>query len=184
MKKHLFFAFIWICLYTKSQSLYYPPISGNTWDTIAPQSLGWCQARIDSLYNYAQAKNSKSLIILKNGKIVLEKYFGTYTKDSLWYWASASKSLAGFITGTQQKGYININNSVSSYIGNGWSSATLPQELQIKVKDLLKMTSGLNDAPTTPCTNEDTAKVCSILNYPRNSMGLSYRSIQKSSRCS
>lgn len=161
MKKHLFFAFIWICLNAKSQSLYYPPISGNIWDTISPQSLGWCQARIDSLYNYAQAKNSKSLIILKNGKIVLEKYFGTYTKDSLWYWASASKSLAGFITGiAQQKGFININNSVSSYIGNGWSSATLPQELQIKVKDLLKMTSGLNDAPASPCTNEDTAKAC------------------------
>jgi CubicO group peptidase (beta-lactamase class C family) len=161
MKKHLFFAFIWICLNAKSQSLYYPPISGNTWDTISPQSMGWCQARIDSLYNYAQAKNSKSLIILKNGKIVLEKYFGTYTKDSLWYWASASKSLAGFITGiAQQKGFININNSVSSYIGNGWSSATLPQELQIKVKDLLKMTSGLNDAPASPCTNEDTAKAC------------------------
>jgi CubicO group peptidase (beta-lactamase class C family) len=161
MKKHLFFAFIWICLNAKSQSLYYPPISGNIWDTISPQSLGWCQARIDSLYNYAQAKNSKSLIILKNGKIVLEKYFGTYTKDSLWYWASASKSLAGFITGiAQQKGFININNSVSSYIGNGWSSATLPQELQIKVKDLLKMTSGLNDAPASPCTNEDTATAC------------------------
>lgn len=157
----LIFGIILSVFNLKAQSLYYPPITGNNWDTISPSSLNWCQARIDSLYNYLQIKNSKSFIVLKNGKIVLEKYFGTYTADSLMYWASASKSLAGFITGiAQKKGYININNSVSSYLGNGWTSATIPQESQIKVKDLLQMTSGLNDAPTGNCTNEDTAKAC------------------------
>jgi len=161
MKKHLFLAVLWICLTAHSQSLYYPPISGNTWDTLAPQSLGWCQARIDSLYNYAQAKNSKSLIILKNGKIVLEKYFGTYTADSIHYWASASKSLASFITGiAQQKGYININNKVSQYIGTGWTSAPLVKENLITVKHLISMTAGLNELPAFPCDHTDTAKAC------------------------
>lgn len=161
MKKHLFLAFLWICITIKSQSLYYPPITGNTWDTIAPQSLGWCQARIDSLYNYAQAKNSKSLIILKNGKIVLEKYFGTYTADSIHFWASASKSLAGFITGiAQQKGYININNKVSQYIGTGWTSAPLAKENLITVKHLISMTAGLDELPAFPCDHTDTAKAC------------------------
>ena len=83
----------------KSQSLYFPPTVGTTWDSILPSSLGYCQPRIDSLYNYLQAKGTKSFIILKDGKRVLEKYFGTYTKDSSFYWASASKSLASFITG-------------------------------------------------------------------------------------
>ncbi len=145
----------------KSQSLYYPPLTGNVWDSILPSTLNYCQPRIDSLYNYLQAKNTKSFIILKDGKRVLEKYFGTYTRDSIWYWASASKSLAGFITGiAQQKGYININNKVSQYLGVGWTSALLIKEDLIKVKDLLKMTSGLNDVPPNPCANEDTAKAC------------------------
>lgn len=145
----------------RSQSLYYPPLTGTTWDTISPQSLNWCQPRIDSLYNYLQAKSTKSFIVLKNGKIVLEKYFGTYTSDSVWYWASAGKSLAGFITGVaQQKGFININTKVSQYIGNGWTSAPLFKENLITVKNLLQMTSGLDDAPPTPCDNEDTAKAC------------------------
>lgn len=147
----------------QAQSLYFPPSTGTTWDTLSPSSLGYCQPRIDSLYNYLQAKNSKSFIVLKNGKIVLEKYFGTYTQDSLWYWASASKSLASFITGVaQQKGYININNKVSQYIGTGWTSELLAKENLITVKHLLSMNSGLDDQPPLPCDHLDTAKACLI----------------------
>ena len=102
-------------------------------------------------------------MIIKDGKRVLEKYFGTYTRDSLWYWASASKSLASFITGIAQKqGYININNKVSQYLGTGWTSETLAKEDLITVKHLLTMTSGLDDVPPTGCTNEDTMKACLV----------------------
>ncbi|NBU04032.1 MAG: hypothetical protein EBT60_06995 [Bacteroidetes bacterium] len=76
----------------KAQTTYFPPNTG-TWETITPQSLGWCDANIDSLYNYLNQKNTKAFIILKDGKIVLEKYFGNFTQDSIWYWASASPHL-------------------------------------------------------------------------------------------
>jgi CubicO group peptidase (beta-lactamase class C family) len=162
MKKHLLlFALILKAGFFSAQALYFPPLSGPAWDTMSPQSLYWCQPRIDSLYNYLQAKNTKSFIVLKNGKIVLEKYFGSYTADSVFYWASSSKSLASFITGiAQQKGFININNPVSQYLGVGWTAASPVQEAQVTVKQLLKMTSGLDDSPPQPCDNEDTAKAC------------------------
>lgn len=157
----LLFAIILFSIAVKAQSLYFPPTTGTVWDSILPSNLNYCQARIDSLYNYLQVKNTKSFILLKDGKRVLEKYFGTYTKDSLWYWASASKSLASFITGVaQQKGYININNKVSQYLGTGWTSAPLVKENLITVKNLIQMTSGLEDAPPLPCDNEDTSKAC------------------------
>lgn len=163
MKKTIILFFI-ISIFSfsvKAQSLYFPPTTGTVWDSILPSNLNYCQARIDSLYNYLQLKNTKSFILLKDGKRVLEKYFGTYTKDSLWYWASASKSLASFITGVaQQKGYININNQVSQYLGTGWTSAPLAKENLITVKHLISMNSGLEDAPPLPCDNEDTAKAC------------------------
>ena len=156
-----FFAIILFSFSVKSQSLYFPPTTGNVWDSILPSNLNYCQARIDSLYNYLQVKNTKSFILLKDGKRVLEKYFGTYKRDSIWYWASASKSLAGFITGVaQQKGFININNQVSQYLGTGWTSAPLAKENLITVKNLICMNSGLEDAPPLPCDNEDTAKAC------------------------
>jgi CubicO group peptidase (beta-lactamase class C family) len=152
-----------------SQNLYFPPLVGNSWDSILPSNLNYCPDRIDSLFNYLQAKNTKSFILLKNGKRVFEKYFGTYTKDSLFYWASASKSLASFITGiAQQKGFININNPASQYLGIGWTSAPLVKENLILVKDLLKMTSGLDDTPPLPCDNEDTAKTCLLYQADAN----------------
>ncbi|MES2762815.1 MAG: serine hydrolase [Bacteroidota bacterium] len=161
-QKFTFFLFLTILsLSIRSQSLYFPPVTGNVWDSILPGNLNYCQARIDSLYNYLQAKNTKSFILLKDGKRVLEKYFGTYKRDSIWYWASASKSLASFITGVaQQKGFININNPVSQYLGVGWTSAPLAKENLITVKHLISMNSGLEDAPPLPCDNEDTAKAC------------------------
>ncbi len=157
----LLITLLFVSATTQSQTLYFPPLTGNVWDSVTPTSLNYCQPRIDSLYNYLQSKNTKSFIILKDGKRVLEKYFGTYTRDSIWYWASASKSLASFITGVaQQKGYININNKVSAYIGTGWTSESLAKEDLITVRNLLTMTTGTNDQPPAPCDHLDTSKNC------------------------
>jgi sulfur carrier protein ThiS len=58
-------------------------------DTISPATLNWCADKIDTLYDFLEQKNTKGFVVLKDGKIVLEKYFGTFNEDSLWYWASA-----------------------------------------------------------------------------------------------
>ena len=55
--------------------LYFPPNSSSNWDSISASSLGYCQANIDSLYDYLDANNTKAFILLKDGKIVLENYF-------------------------------------------------------------------------------------------------------------
>jgi CubicO group peptidase (beta-lactamase class C family) len=123
--------------------------------------LQWCQARIDSLYNYLESRNTQAFIILKDGKIVLEKYFGTFTADSIHYWASAGKSLTSVLTGiAQQKKLINLNDSVSKYLGQRWTSAPSEKEGMIKLRHLITMTSGLDESPKLPCDNEDTARSC------------------------
>ena len=85
------------------QSLYFPPIGPGAWDTISPASLGWCPDRIDSLIDFVGSRNSKAFIILQDGKIVIEHYYGTFTQDSLWYWASAGKTLTAMLTGIAPK---------------------------------------------------------------------------------
>lgn len=136
------------------QNLYFPPNTGNTWDTLSPTSLGWCQDKIDSLLNYLDEKNTKAFILLKNGKIVIEKYYGTFTQDSLWYWASAGKTLTGFTVGiAQQEGLLSINDTTSQYLGNGWTSCPTSKEEMITIKHQLSMTSGLDDGvPDNHCT--------------------------------
>jgi CubicO group peptidase (beta-lactamase class C family) len=144
-----------------AQSMYFPPKTGIQWDTISPNRLDWCSSGIDSLEKYLQSTHTDAFIILKDGKIVLEKYFGSFTQDSVHYWASAGKGLTAMLAGiAQQKGLLNISDSVSRYLGTGWTSAPGNKERLITVRHLLAMNSGLDDTPAIPCTNDDTSPAC------------------------
>lgn len=128
------------------EAIYFPPNGSTTWDTKTPESLGWNSTNIQALYDYLQLKNSKSFIVLHNGKIVMEQYFNSHTATSPWYWASAGKTLTSTVTGiAAQEGLLDINNKVSDYIGTGWTSAPLAKENLITCKNLLSMNSGLDD---------------------------------------
>lgn len=152
MKKYILLLIsVFSFLAAKTQTYYFPPTTGTTWNTVSPDSLGWCTDKLDTVYSFLEAKRTKGLIILKGGKIAAEKYFNGFTQDSLWYWASVGKSLTSFLVGVaQQEGKLDINDSVSHYLGSGWTSCTPEQEGKITLKNLLSMTSGLDDAPTIP----------------------------------
>ena len=92
---------------SKSQETYFPPLLGDQWETISPTTLKWNLNAIDELYDYLEGTNSKAFILLKDGRIVFEKYFGSFTADSAWYWASAGKTLTSFMVGiAQQEGLL------------------------------------------------------------------------------
>jgi CubicO group peptidase (beta-lactamase class C family) len=134
--------------------LYFPPSTGTVWDTISPSQLNWCPEKITALYDYLESTNTKSFMVLKDGKIVLEKYFGTYTSDSLHVWNSASKTLVGFMTGIAQKeGFLSISDTTSDYLGTGWTSLTSAQEEKITIRHQLNMTTGMDDATNGDCTD-------------------------------
>lgn len=132
---------------SNEEAMYFPPIGSSTWETKSVASLGWDETQVQPLLDYLELKNSKSFIVLHNGKIVIENYFNGHAAGDLRYWASAGKTLTATVTGiAEQEGYLNINNKVSDYLGTGWTSATLAKENLITNKHLLTMTSGLNDA--------------------------------------
>jgi len=58
-----------------SNTFYFPPISGE-WETTDPATLGWTQENIDLLYTNLQNNDTRAFIVHKDGKIVLEKYWG------------------------------------------------------------------------------------------------------------
>ncbi len=150
-----------LVIQAQSQTTYFPPLSGTSWDTVSPLSLGWCPDKIDSLENYLALKNTKAFIVLKSGKIAIEKYFGSFTKDSLWYWASAGKSLTGFLTGVaQDENLLSINDSVSRFLGNGWTSCPPAKERLITIKNQISMSTGLDDA-----VPDDNCILDTCLNY-------------------
>lgn len=139
---------------SNAQTLYFPPLNNAAfWDTLSPGTLGWCPAKIDSLYQFLQQENSKAFIVLKDGKIVLEKYFDNFTADSLWYWASAGKTLTSFLIGkAREEGKLTLTDTSSKYLGLGWTNCTPAQEANIKIRNQLTMTSGLDDGvPDNHC---------------------------------
>jgi len=131
----------------QSEGIYFPPITSDNWETKTLEELNWNSSDLQELLDYLELKNSKSFIILHDGKIVVESYFNGHNDTSPWYWASAGKTLTTALTGiAEDEGLININNKVSDYIGPGWTSAPIEKEDLITCENLLSMTSGLDDS--------------------------------------
>ncbi|MBL7962561.1 MAG: serine hydrolase [Flavobacteriales bacterium] len=138
-----------------AQTTYFPPLVGSTWQTSDPAALGWCTDQLLPLHDFLATSNSKAFIVLKDGRIAIEWYYGSFTQDSLWYWASAGKSVTAFLVGkAQEEGFLSISDSTSHYLGAGWTSCTPAQEGAITVRDQLAMISGLDDGvPDLDCTD-------------------------------
>lgn len=156
MKRQLLYFSIFLSLIdVKAQNLYFPPLNNTLqWDTVSPVALGWCMDKIVPLYDFLQQENTKGFIVLKNGKIALEKYFGTFTVDSIWYWASAGKTITSFLIGkAQEEEYLSVLDTTYKFLGAGWTNCTPQQEEKITILNQLTMTTGLDDGvPDNHCT--------------------------------
>lgn len=128
------------------ESLYFPPISTNEWQTTSPNDLNWNLNKLEDLKQFLIDENSKSFMVLVNGKIVVEEYFNGHNTTETWQWNSAGKTLVTAITGiAQQNGMLDINQKVSNYLGENWTSMPIAKENLITSKHLLTMTSGIDD---------------------------------------
>jgi len=142
---------------TVSAQLYFPPKDSDNWEKTNPETLNWCSDSINALYDFLDQKNSKAFIVLKDGKIVLEKYFDNFGPDSLWYWASAGKTLRATLVGiAQREGALSLDDKVSDHIDTGWTNCCMDKENLVQVQHLLTMTSGLDDRVADPYCTDDT----------------------------
>ncbi len=138
-----------------NETLYFPPLIGNTWKTTSIVELNWNPNAEQPLYDFLETNKTDAFIILKNGKIVIEKYFGNFTESTNHSWNSAAKTLTALTVGiAQEEGFLDIDKPSSDYMGKGWSSLNPEQEQQITVKHHLTMTTGLDyTVPQNFCTD-------------------------------
>jgi len=128
-------------------TMYFPPVSGNEWETVSVADLSWDQNAVQPLKDFLIQKNTMAFMILVNGRIVMEEYFSGHTRSAEWEWNSAGKTLVATTTGiAQQEGLLSISNKASDYLGTGWTNMPLAKENLITVRNLLTMTSGIDDA--------------------------------------
>jgi CubicO group peptidase (beta-lactamase class C family) len=127
--------------------MYFPPINSFDWETKHITSLNWDTSKIKDLNNFLIQNNTKSFMILINGRIVMEEYYNGHTTSATWEWNSAGKTLVASTIGiAQEEKFLNINNVVSEYLGSGWTNMPVDKENLITCKNLLSMTSGIDDS--------------------------------------
>lgn len=141
-----------------AENLYFPPNSSSEWDEINYQSLDWDGVALAELLQWLPTQDTRAFIILKDGKLVVEEYWGDkltglgpMDHNSFWYWASAGKTLTAALIGiAQEKQILSINDRTQDYLGEGWSLLSNAQEREIKIHHHLSMTSGLDDEVEYP----------------------------------
>ena len=151
-------------VFADSSGLYFPPVKG-VWETAPSNESGWDFAKLNTAMNYAGEQNSSGVVILYRGRILAEQYWKLKSVEddgSLYKYmlvettsdgraiedvASVQKSVISFLAAiAREKGKLDIDRTVASYIGNGWSNASPKQEARITVRHLMSMTSGLNES--------------------------------------
>lgn len=143
------------------KSLYFP-VAGQEWSTVDPEAVGWDKGELDVALEFAIQNRSTGVVVLHDGKIMAERYRDldrvpaelkqrliVRTDDrgrAIEDVASCQKSVVSVLVGmAKYKQLLELDASVGTYLGSGWSKASLEQESQIQIRHLLTMTSGLTE---------------------------------------
>jgi CubicO group peptidase (beta-lactamase class C family) len=133
--------------------LYFPPNESSIWEEIPLAELGWDQTALAEMLAWLPTQGTRAFIILKDGKIVVEEYWGSkltglgeMDQNSLWYWASAGKTLTAALVGiAQQEKLLSTKDRTQKFLGEGWTSMPNKQERNIRLIHHLSFTTGLDD---------------------------------------
>jgi CubicO group peptidase (beta-lactamase class C family) len=126
--------------------MYFPPVDGSAWETIAPARLGYDSAALAAAIDWAGTQRTTAVMVLWRGRIVAERYWSGWTigKDSII--ASAGKSIMSAMAGELvRSGQLSLDSSATKYLRAGWSRSPTT-ESRITVRHLLGMMSGLDDS--------------------------------------
>jgi CubicO group peptidase (beta-lactamase class C family) len=155
------------------------PGDDASWPTVDPASAGWDVAKLNAALDFAGSRDTRSLVILQDGRILAERYWSVgpnFMRDI----ASAQKSIVSVLVGIAvEKQLLTLDESISGVLGAGWSNADAEAEARITVRHLLTMTSGLGltlEAQAAPGTtwlyNNDAYHRLQLVLEKRSGLGI------------
>ncbi len=125
-----------------------PDDSDDGWPTGAPSEVGITQTAVDETVQAilrGEAAALHSLLLVRDGKLVLEEYFYGWSRDELHHIASCTKSVSSLLLGIAVDRGLVVDTSVPLLdffperlkgTGSGWN--------EIQLEHLLTMTMGLD----------------------------------------
>jgi len=122
-----------------------PALAGVDWPAATPASQGLDPARLEKLKQDAAARKTRALLVVRNGKIVLEWYAEGVSQDTRQGTASLAKALVGGmpLLVAFQDGRMQPDDLACKYIPR-WKAD--PQKAKITIRQLATHTSGIEDA--------------------------------------
>jgi CubicO group peptidase (beta-lactamase class C family) len=115
------------------------------WEVSSPDELGLSSTMLNSALNEASSKRFiNSIIVIRNGKIALEKYFNGGNVNSSQTVRSVSKSFLSALIGIAvSKGIINLNQKMIDSFPEYKSAVKDSRVNNITLKQLITMRSGI-----------------------------------------
>jgi len=151
--------FTLLSLNVSAEPLSFP---AKDWTKVSVTDLGWDADRLDQAVEFANSSRSSALLITHAGRLVVEKYWPVSPNSILSFFrtvqydalpdgepvediASMQKSVVAVLAEiAAEQGKLDLNQTVSHYLGIGWSEALAEEESKITVRHLMSMTSGLS----------------------------------------
>ncbi|MFB3906253.1 MAG: serine hydrolase domain-containing protein [Acidobacteriota bacterium] len=116
------------------------------WRTSSPEAQGIDSGQLALIFDAVKSKRISihSIIVIRNGYLVLEAYFYPFTKGTVHDLASVTKSVTSTLTGIAiDKGYIKgVDQRVLDFFPNRSSPRMDKRWNRLTVRHLLTMTSG------------------------------------------
>jgi CubicO group peptidase (beta-lactamase class C family) len=131
--------FLFFSIFIHSADKYYP---GSSWNLVSAESQGIETKNVKTLINIAFKDNSTlGVVVIKNGKIIGEKYAPGYDLNSHGTsWSMAKSYYAALIGVSMDRGEIgSLDDKVSKYL-----DYFNDERSKITIRDLLNMSSGLD----------------------------------------
>ena len=131
--------FLFFSIFIYSADKYYP---GSSWDLVSAESQGIKSKNVETLIDIAFADNSTlGVVVIKNGKIIGEKYAPGYDLNSHGTsWSMAKSYYAALIGVSIDRGEIgSLDDKVVNYL-----EYFNDERSEITIRDLLNMSSGLD----------------------------------------
>ncbi len=116
-----------------------------TWESASPEAHGLSSQRLDSLWTSLQQRRSTAFLVIRDDKIVFERYAEGATRSTKHYTASLAKALVGGMSAAcaLTDGAIALDDPAAKYIP-AWKAD--PLKSKITLRQLGSHTSGIEDA--------------------------------------
>ena len=126
-----------------------PEKIGDGWETASLKEEDIDSEKIDEMMHDILSGNDRnihSILLIKNGKLVLEEYFYGYNRDTKHIIYSASKSVTSILMGIamDQKMIPNVDQKVYAFLPEYKGTKWVDQKYDITLKHVLTMSAGID----------------------------------------